>query len=178
MTRHLVAIPLATLCLFAACSNGTSSGPDDDGGTDGSTQSSSSSGHDGSSGSSSGDARAGDVGGSSSGSDDANSSSGDDGSSSDSGTCTIGVDFGDPTCDACAEAKCCAVINACFEPSGSDCDQLDTCLLTCLNEAGPPTTDAGAQCGSNCFAAHAASKNTWAAYDTCVKTSCKTECGG
>jgi hypothetical protein len=123
----------------------------------------------------------GDGGGSSSGKDgQASSSGGDTGASSgsDGSSCTINIDFGAAACNTCAEGKCCAEINACFNPPGSDCDKLDTCLTTCIDEAGSPSTDAGAVCANDCFTAYAGAKSTWLTQAKCLLDNCKTECGG
>jgi hypothetical protein len=87
------------------------------------------------------------------------------------------VTVGNPTCDACAASNCCTQLNACFDPLGGDCDQLQSCLETCVDEAGSPSTDAGAQCSDNCFTAHPSGKTPWLTQAQCLANSCQTECG-
>jgi hypothetical protein len=86
----------------------------------------------------------------------------------------MAVNFTPAACNTCLASNCCEEVNGCF--TVQDCDALDTCITTCLDEAG--TGDAGVQCANDCFAAHKSSETLWKTQLNCAATKCKTDCGG
>ncbi|MBI2392516.1 MAG: hypothetical protein HYV09_23225 [Deltaproteobacteria bacterium] len=99
--------------------------------------------------------------------------------SADAASCTLKKPYSskDATCNACAEAKCCAEVNGCLADPRCD-DHYVNCILACAL-LPPDAGDAGAAvdaCVADCGAAHPQGK---AAYDTaigCVDTRCGGDC--
>jgi hypothetical protein len=101
-----------------------------------------------------------------------------DGGTTLNGSCTL-VDAaatGVPTCDVCAEAKCCAERNACF---GSEpCADYVRCVRTCVRRLLDAGSDSGAsqdECRRSCSPSDAA-LSAYESSATCVATRCAAEC--
>jgi hypothetical protein len=80
------------------------------------------------------------------------------------GSC--GLASGDPTCDTCIDASCCAENTACV--SDADCAALVACGDACRDDA----------CISACMSAHPSGATKLDTLSSCVQTSCSSACGG
>ena len=98
-----------------------------------------------------------------------------------SATCTLTLPTGDPPCDSCLEASCCAVDDAC----GSDpsCMMFDECISECEfpdggfdPDAGPLSADAG-DCIAMCESEYPTGATELENLDTCLETTCASACG-
>lgn len=95
--------------------------------------------------------------------------------------CSLLIKLISDPCTACAQAHCCAQINACFEDP--KCKSFETCLLNCVSpppDAGPDAavSDAGGceqDCNANTTKAATDEHNAWA--PNCIAKKCVTECG-
>lgn len=98
------------------------------------------------------------------------------------GACKLTGTTGVPACDQCQQAKCCEKISTCL--SNADCAALFACTNGCVDgqtkDGG--TFDAAADgavddCWNNCESAYSANVVTvFEAQDSCVSTSCATQC--
>ncbi len=77
-----------------------------------------------------------------------------------------GLSSGDPTCDSCLDASCCAENTACV--SDADCQALLTCGSACKDDA----------CIRACYSAHPSGAAKLDDLSRCVESSCASQCGG
>ncbi|HEY8078523.1 MAG TPA: hypothetical protein VIF62_30545 [Labilithrix sp.] len=77
-----------------------------------------------------------------------------------------GLSTGDPTCDTCLDASCCAENTACV--SDADCQALLTCGDACTDDA----------CFNACYSAHPSGAAKLDDLSRCVESSCASQCGG
>lgn len=90
----------------------------------------------------------------------------------DGGACALWRPYStsDADCDACAEAHCCTLVNACLEDT--ECDEgYVNCAIACAIEA-----DAGPECLDACGAEHPVGRAEYDAAIGCVDAACATEC--
>jgi hypothetical protein len=94
----------------------------------------------------------------------------------DAEACTLSAPYStkNERCNTCAEAHCCADINACY--ASKDCDQgYVNCLIACaVTEKDKPAYDA---CAGVCAKDYPAGKVLYDAFSVCVDTACPTPCG-
>ncbi len=84
----------------------------------------------------------------------------------------------DVDCNECAEAKCCAVVNACFDEKDCD-DGYVNCLIGCALEkkdAGPDGGDPLKACKDECAIDYPKGKPLYDAFSSCVDGACAVPC--
>ncbi len=87
---------------------------------------------------------------------------------SDGGACVLKVSFKAGACDACVQASCCDVVNACYDDPS--CMALFKCEASCLIGLPTPT------CHSKCEAMYPAQVPTLKAAEGCPATYCQSSC--
>ena len=100
--------------------------------------------------------------------------------SSDTASCALHKPYStkNAACNACAQARCCAVLNDCFDDLRCDDDYVN-CILACAllpADAGPDAGDATGACLADCAAKHPAGKTRYDAAIACVDGTCAAEC--
>ncbi len=98
-----------------------------------------------------------------------------DGGKSDAPACKLTAAYStkDQDCNLCAEAYCCAQVNACF--ASKDCnDGYVNCVIACaLTEKDKAGYD---KCAAICATDYPTGDKLFAGLNLCVDTACKTEC--
>lgn len=107
--------------------------------------------------------------------------SGQGGSPADTGTdapaCQLQKPYSsqDADCNACAEAECCALINACY--SDPDCDDgYVNCILACALLPGDAGDAGVASCLADCAAQHPTGRDEYDAAIGCADAKCAGPC--
>jgi len=98
----------------------------------------------------------------------------------DTATCTLVKPYStkDTACNACAQSKCCAEVNACLGDKRCDDDYVN-CILACAllpDDAGGDASAAMTACLADCAAKSPEGKAEYDAAIGCVDTACKGIC--
>jgi hypothetical protein len=95
--------------------------------------------------------------------------------SADAAACTLTAPYStkNQLCNTCAEAHCCAAINACY--ASKDCDEgYVNCVIACaLTEKDKPAYDA---CAAVCSKDYPTGAKLFNTINACADKSCATEC--
>lgn len=78
-------------------------------------------------------------------------------------------------CNACAEQKCCALVNACLDDPACD-DGYVNCILACALDPGDGGDAGVATCIAACDAQYPVGKAEYDAAIGCAESKCATEC--
>jgi len=108
---------------------------------------------------------------------DAPSADAADAGPTDAGACTLTKPYSskNATCNACAQAHCCAAINACY--ADKDCDDgYVNCILACALLPGDAGDAGVASCLADCGAQYPTGKVEYQAAIGCADTACAVEC--
>ncbi len=95
----------------------------------------------------------------------------------DGGIERITFDTTSAACDTCMDDKCCALMEACFQDSTGQCQQLEACLSSCKTDSNPG--ECQQTCGDAFKEADGGANPTGDlhnAWSSCEQTNCSSAC--